>query len=120
MRTLAVIALGLCVGLTGCVYRTTYRNLGTPGLPASASSGTATPHEWSWQHFFVYGLFPREILIPADDICKASGGVQEINTRRNLFQFLIWGVPLFLFGVDLYSPWDEQVVCADDSRSAMH
>ncbi len=120
MKTLAVIALGLCVGLTGCFYRTTYRNLGIAGVPVPAPTGTTTPEASSWRHFFVYGWFPTEMLIPADDICKSSGGVQEIRTQETFLQALLSGVQAFFIFVDLYSPWDGQVVCADDSRTATH
>jgi hypothetical protein len=117
MKTAATITLVLCVALSGC-FRTTYRNFGIAAAPPPVGTATTQVSNEEWRIFGFYGWSPREMLIPADDICKSAGGVQEIRTRRTFFQALLWALQVGWTGVDLYSPYYGAVVCAGDSGNA--
>jgi hypothetical protein len=102
-RKLAAVAIvGLL--LSGC-YRTHYRNFAPDVLPQPGERSQGS----GWQHFFVFGLFPNRVAIPAATQCGGAEHVKEIETRQTFLQGLV--ELLSTFYVNIYSPWTGRVVC---------
>jgi hypothetical protein len=95
----------------GC-YRAVYGNL-------EPSAGEERPvasvsRSQSWRSFYLYGYLPSELKIDAAGECGGDGThVREIRTRQTFAQGI---TRLFATssGVNVYSPWNGEVVCAGD------
>ena len=105
------------VWVLGCVlacassacYRTVYRQL-EPSRE-TARAGVAARSSAGWRSFFLYGWVPRELVVHAAAECGGSGNVREIRTRRTFGQGLVAKFASSV-GVNVYSPWTGEVVCA--------
>jgi hypothetical protein len=94
----------------GC-FRTSYYHL-EPGAPTAAPADARNREDSSWQHFFVYGWFPVERVIPAGSQCGGAEHVEEIRAQQTFVQGLV--EELSTAYVNIYSPYTGRVVCAGD------
>ena len=117
MRTVAGIAVAALLLLmqAGC-YRTTYMNLGRPDLPLRAEGASQQRYQDTsgWRHFWVYGWFPPEMVIPADEICGGTDRVQEIHTEQTFAQGVIGALAGYY--VNIYWPYTGKVICTNEYR----
>jgi hypothetical protein len=93
----------------GC-FRTVYRNLEPAVVPPTNATGRLLERESGWQHFFVYGWFPRELIVNASRQCGGVDQVREIRTRQTFAQGLI--ATFAGYYVNIYSPYTGQVLCS--------
>jgi hypothetical protein len=97
----------------GC-YRAVYRNLEPPGTTVERVVAVRRPS--AWRSFFLYGWMPREARVNAAAECGGAANVREIRTRRTFTQGLVAAFASSS-GVNVYSPWTGEVVCAGASAS---
>jgi hypothetical protein len=104
----------LLAGILACAsigcYRTVYRNLEPPGTTVERAGGVRRPS--AWRSFFLYGWVPREARVNAAAECGGVANVSEIRTRRSFTQGLVAAFASSS-GVNVYSPWTGEVICAD-------
>lgn len=106
---LLVVLVIMAIATAGC-FRTAYVNLHPPmPSPEVAQANPPSQPPSRWQHFFLFGWIPSERLIRADEICGGSERVKEIRTRQTFLEGLVEALSSYY--VNIYSPWDAEVVC---------
>ena len=111
----AIVALSISLLISGC-YRTEYANMRPQQAPMSSPVQESAVNPLSsaggWQSFFLWGLVPGTITIPATQACGAPENIGVIKTRRSFLEGLVASVAGFY--VNIYSPWDGAVYCRKD------
>ncbi len=107
-----VASLVLVVTVSAGCFRTVYRNLEPiEERVAVAPRGRASN---PWRSFFLYGWFPHELAIDAAAECGGAAHVDEIRTRQTFTEGLVDSFAN-TGGVNVYSPWNAEIVCAPDA-----
>ncbi len=104
------IAACLVVCATGGCYRTVYRNF-EPAEEARAVDPVRRSS--AWRSFFLYGWLPSQVVVDAAAECGGVANVREIRTSRSFGQGMVAMIATS-GGVNVYSPWTGEVVCAPD------
>lgn len=108
------LLVALVVASSGGCYRAVYGNL----EPASGDARSVVVASRSpWRSFYLYGYYPSELRVDAAGECGGSTRVREIRTRQTFAQGM---TRLFATssGVNVYAPWNGEVLCAGDARHA--
>jgi Bor protein len=102
-----LVAAAVALALTGC-FRTVYRNVEPFDAPAPGVQ--MVPRSPEWRSFFLYGWLPHEVAVDAAAECGGASRVRELRTRQTFTQALVG--TFASSGVNVYSPWTGEVVCA--------
>lgn len=110
MRSLVFMVL-VSLLATGC-HRTVYTNLSGSQQEKANIERLEQMRDYddtTWQHFFVYGWVPSELIIDASKYCQRRNNVVAIKTRQTFAE----GLVAALAGnyINIYSPYDAHVVC---------
>jgi hypothetical protein len=103
-----IACCALACASSGC-FRTVYRNVEPPG--ADVPSVAMAPRSPAWRSFYLYGWLPHEIVVKAAAECGGADRVREIRTRQTFGQGMT-ATFASTGGVNVYSPWTAEVVCA--------